>query len=101
MIWSPTGPSVTATTGATAFRAAGNIAANLGGVARVCNVGVVTEGTSAATATFTIGGSGVTNTMLIPVPAGQSMYIAFGPGDTHIVASANSLLVITPGIGRP
>jgi hypothetical protein len=95
MLWSPTGPAVVAgvSPANAAFRAAGNIAANYGGVAWVFNSGT-------GVATFTLGGSGVTNTLLIPIGGGQGMTVAFGPGDTHISASSADIST-TPGIGRP
>jgi hypothetical protein len=92
LIWSPSGPSVPVLAAPTPFIPVGS--GNLGGVARVVNVG-------GAVATFTTGiGGGITNTQAIPVPTGTDLFIAYGPQDTHVVASAPDLLVITPGIGR-
>lgn len=95
MLWSPTGPRVAAgvSPANAAFRSAGNIAANLGGVAWVFN-------NTATTQDFTIGGSAVTNTVRIPLGPNSGMFVAFGPGDTHISADAATILIV-PGIGRP
>lgn len=92
MLWSPTGPTVEVLATATPFRA-GSLA-NLGGVARLHNRG-------AAVVTFSIGSSTVTDTQLIPLSVGQDIIVAFGPTDTHAIASAAASIFITPGIGRP
>lgn len=90
MMWSPTGPTVAA--GAVATRFVPVATLNLGGVARVWG--------GAAGGTFSLGGSGVTNTQLIPLAAGQDIIVAYGPEVTHIIASAADIAA-TPGIGRP
>lgn len=91
-VWSPT--SGTSTAGVSPARATFRIPDRiLGGVARVVNAAATIE-------TFTLGDSNVTNTMQIPVPPRSSMFIAFGPDDTHISASAVAIR-ITPGIARP
>ena len=92
MIWSPTGPAVQIANSATQFVAASNV--NLGGVARLVNV-------TAAAITVTLGGSGVTNTLVIPVPAQGETHIAYGAGVTHGISSAATGLWCAPGISRP
>lgn len=91
VIWSPSGPTVPITAADTQFTPIGT--GNLGGIARVCNVG-------GATGRFTLGALGVTNSNDIPVPVGQSLFIAYGPQDTHVIGDLPDLLEITPGIGR-
>lgn len=94
IIWSPTGPAVAAGTGPGGpFRTANNVAANLGGVAWVFN-------DTDATQRFTIGNASVVNTTLVPLGPRQGMFIAFGPTDTHIVATSLEVWT-TPGIARP
>lgn len=90
MLWTPSGPTVAATAGATLFVPAGT--SNMGGVARVFNNDVATQ-------TFTLGPSNVTNTKLIPLRAGESMYICYANTENYIFASATTML-ITPGIGN-
>lgn len=90
MLWSPAGAAVAITNAATAFNSAGKP-----GVAMIANVTLDTLGT------FTLGGSGVTNATAIPVPVGCVLYVAYGESDTHAIAAANSVLRITPGVGRP
>lgn len=89
LIWSPAGPTVL--TDAAPKQFVPTASGNLGGVARVVG--------GAADATFTLGSSTVINTQVIPILAGQDLFIAYGPGDTHIFASAADVR-ITPGIAR-
>lgn len=91
MLWSPTGPTVLATTDpALAERFVPLSSLNLGGVARVW---------AELAGSFTIGDENVLNTYEIPVGIGQDLFIAYGP-ETHISASAGPIF-ITPGIARP
>lgn len=93
MLWSPSGPTVTVDANPKQF--VPSASGNLGGVARLFNVG-------ATAVTFTLGTSGLaSNTDAIPVGAGQDMIIAYGPTVTHVFASNATDLRITPGIGRP
>lgn len=89
IIWSPTGPTVAA---GAAFRTPNNIASDLGGVAWVFNDTDLTQ-------RFTIGNASVINTTLVPLGPRQGMFIAYGPTDTHIVATSVEVWA-TPGIGR-
>lgn len=92
MIWSPAGPTVIANEQPERFVPL--TSGNLGGVARV--VGGTLDGT------FTLGPSTmIADAMLIPILIGQELFIAYGPGDTHIYVSTATDVRITPGIARP
>jgi len=95
MAWSPTGPTVT-TVADTPLRFVPAATGNLGGVVRVFNGG-------AGLVTFTLGNSALAaNTDAIPVGTGfrSDLYVAYGPGITHIISSVGPLSA-TPGIARP